>query len=62
LEGEDQVQGQIDLVREKRKENPRLIEKEVGIDYRFHTAFQQGFYESIIIPKNKPVVISQWID
>jgi hypothetical protein len=28
-----------ELVREKRKENPRLVEKEVGIDYRFHTAF-----------------------
>jgi hypothetical protein len=27
------------LVREKRKENPRIVEKEVGIDYRFHTAF-----------------------
>jgi hypothetical protein len=28
-----------ELVREKRKENPRIVEKEVGIDYRFHTAF-----------------------
>jgi hypothetical protein len=28
-----------DLVREKREENPRLVEKEVGIDYRFHIAF-----------------------
>jgi hypothetical protein len=32
--------GKTDLVREKRKENPRLVEKEPGIDYRFHTAFQ----------------------
>jgi hypothetical protein len=39
-------------VREKRKENPRLVEKEP------HTAFQQDFYESIIITKNKPVTIS----
>jgi hypothetical protein len=45
-------------VREKRKENPRLVEKEPSIDYRFHTAFQQDFYESIIITKNKPVAIS----
>jgi hypothetical protein len=29
----------IDLVRGKRKENPRLVEKEPGIDYRFYTAF-----------------------
>jgi hypothetical protein len=39
-----------------------LIEKEPGIDHRFHTVFQQDFYESVIIPKNKPVAISQWID
>jgi hypothetical protein len=49
-------------VREKRKENPRLVEKESGIDYRFHTTFQQDFYETVIIPKNKPVVISRWIE
>jgi hypothetical protein len=32
--------GKIDLLREKRKENPRLVEKESDIDYRFHTTFQ----------------------
>jgi hypothetical protein len=31
--------GKTDLVREKRKENPRLVEMEPGIDYRFHTTF-----------------------
>jgi hypothetical protein len=51
-----------DLVREKRKENPRLIEKEPDIDYKFHTTFQQDFYESVVITKTKPVTISQWID
>jgi hypothetical protein len=54
--------GKIDLVREKRKENPRLVEKEPGIDYIFHTAFQQDLYESVIITKTKPTIISQWID
>jgi hypothetical protein len=54
--------GKIDLVREKRKENPRLVGKERGIDYRFHTAFQQDFYESVIITNTKSVAISQWID
>jgi Leu/Phe-tRNA-protein transferase len=49
-------------VREKSKENPRLIEKEPDIDYRFHTAFQQDFYESVIITKTNPAAISQWID
>jgi hypothetical protein len=54
--------GKTDLVREKRKENPRLVEKESGIDYRFHMTFQQDFYESVIITKTKPAAISQWID
>jgi hypothetical protein len=49
-------------VREKRKENLRLVEKEPSTDYRFHTAFQQDYYESVIITKTKPVVISQSID
>jgi hypothetical protein len=31
--------GKTNLVREKGKENPRLVEKEDGIDYRFHTTF-----------------------
>jgi hypothetical protein len=53
--------GKTDLVREKRKENPRLVEKEAEINYRFHMMFQQDFYESVIIPKTKPVAISQWI-
>jgi hypothetical protein len=26
-------------VREKRKKNARLVEKEPGIDYKFHTIF-----------------------
>jgi hypothetical protein len=51
-----------DLVREKKKENLRLVEKEPGIDYGFHTTFQQDFYESVINTKTKPVAISQWID
>jgi hypothetical protein len=54
--------GKTDLLREKRKENPRLVEKEPGVDYRFHTAFQWDFYESVIITKTKPMAISQWID
>jgi hypothetical protein len=51
-----------DLVREKRKENSMLDEKEPNIDYTFHTTFQQDFYESVIIPKTKPMAISYWID
>jgi hypothetical protein len=54
--------GKTYLVREKRKENLRHVEKEPGIDYRFHTTFHQDFYESVIITKTKPVGIFQWID
>jgi hypothetical protein len=54
--------GKSDLVREKRKENLRLVEMKPDIDYIFHTTFQQDFYESIIITKNKHVAIFQWID
>jgi hypothetical protein len=50
--------GKTDLVRENRKENPILFEKEPNIDYRFHTVFQQNFYESMIITKIKHVAIS----
>jgi hypothetical protein len=32
--------GKTDLVREKRKENPRLVEKKSNINYKFHMAFQ----------------------
>jgi hypothetical protein len=31
-------------------------------DYRFHSLFQQDFYESVIMTKSEPVVNSQWID
>jgi hypothetical protein len=62
LEGENQLQGQNRFGGGKEEKNPRLIEKEPGIDYRFHTAFQQDFYESVIITKTKPATISQWID
>jgi hypothetical protein len=41
LEGENQLQEQNRLG--ERKENPRLVEKEPGIDYRFHMTFQQDF-------------------
>jgi hypothetical protein len=31
-------------------------------DYRFHSLFQQDFYESVIMTKSKPLTNSQWID
>jgi hypothetical protein len=40
LESKGQLQGQNKFGEGKRKKNPRLVEKEAGLDYRFHTAFQ----------------------
>jgi hypothetical protein len=53
--------GKTELVREKRKDNPRLHTRE-ATDYIFHTFFQQDLYESVIITMHKPVALSQWID
>jgi hypothetical protein len=53
--------GKTEVVGEKRKENPMFHARE-ATDYRFHTFFQQDFYESVIITKGKSVAISQWID
>jgi hypothetical protein len=53
--------GKTEAVREERKENPRLKQREATA-YRFHTFFQQDFYESMILIKLKPVAISQWVD
>jgi hypothetical protein len=48
-------------VREKRKINARTLPRD-AYDYRFHSLFQQDFYESVITPKSKLVTNSQWID
>ncbi|WP_428025456.1 hypothetical protein, partial [Arcobacter sp.] len=53
--------GKTEAVKEKRKIDARTLPRD-AYDYRFHTSFQQDFYESVIITKNKPTVISHWID
>jgi hypothetical protein len=50
-----------EAVREKRKKNQRLLPRD-AYDYMFHSQFQHDFYESVIIPKGKPIAISHWID
>jgi hypothetical protein len=47
------------------RENRRILahtQPRDAYDYRFHSLFQRDFYESVITPKSKPVVNSQWID
>jgi hypothetical protein len=53
--------GKTESVRENRRILTRTQPRDV-YDYRFHSLFQQDFYESVIMTKNKPVTNSQWID
>jgi hypothetical protein len=52
--------GKTKYVRKNRMIHARTQPRD-AYDYRFHTLFQQDFYESVIIPKSKPVPNSQWI-
>jgi hypothetical protein len=54
-------QGKTESVRENRRILARTQPRD-AYDYRFHSLFQQDFYESIIMTKSKPVANSQWID
>jgi hypothetical protein len=40
LEGENQLQGQNGFGEEKEERKSKACKKELGIDFRFHTAFQ----------------------
>jgi hypothetical protein len=53
--------GKTELVRENRRILARTHPQD-AYDYRFHSLFQQDFFESVIMTKNKPVTNSQWID
>jgi hypothetical protein len=47
------------------RENRRILactQPRDAYDYRFHSLFQEDFYESVIKTKSKPVANSQWID
>jgi hypothetical protein len=50
---------------ESMRENRRILARtqpRYAYDYRFHSLFQQDFYESVIRTKSKSVANSQWID
>jgi hypothetical protein len=50
---------------ESMMENRRILARtqpQDAYDYRFHSLFQQNFYELVIMTKNKSVADSQWID
>jgi hypothetical protein len=53
--------GKTKSVRENRKILAQTQPQD-AYDYRFHSCFQQDFYESAIIMKSKLVENSQWID
>jgi hypothetical protein len=53
--------GKTESVRENRRILARTQPRD-AYDYRFHSLFQQVFYESVIMTKSKPVANFQWID
>jgi hypothetical protein len=53
--------GKTESVRENRRILARAQPRD-DYDYRFHSLFQQDFYESVIMTKSKPVANYQWID
>jgi hypothetical protein len=53
--------GKTESVRENRRILAHTRPRD-AYDYRFHSLFQQDFYESVIMTKSKPVANSQWID
>jgi hypothetical protein len=53
--------GKTEYVRENRRILARTQPRD-AYDYKFHSIFQQDFYESVIIIKSKLVANSQWID
>jgi hypothetical protein len=57
--------GKTEAARRKRREWPYGEPKDMasGIDYRFHTFFQQDYYSTAIIAKKKGIVTkAQWTD
>jgi hypothetical protein len=53
--------GKTKSVRENRRILPHTKPQD-AYNYRFHSLFQQYFYESVIMTKSKSVANSQWID
>jgi hypothetical protein len=53
--------GKTESVRENRRILAHTQPRDV-YDYRFHSLFQQDFYESVIMTKSKLVTNSQWIN
>ena len=44
-----------------RRQSPLDVPKDT-VDYRFHTRFQQDFYQSVILAKASIASEAQWVD
>ena len=53
--------GKQKMVEEAREENPYLVSKDLGVDYRFWNVFHSNFYTSVIF-NNKKSKIVKYID
>ena len=55
--------GKQKMVEEAREENPYLVSKDLGVDYRFWNVFHSNFYTSVIFNNKKSKIVKmQYID
>ena len=55
--------GKQKMVEEAREENPYLVSKDLGVDYRFCNIFHSNFYTLVIFNNKKSKIVKmQYID
>ena len=55
--------GKQKMVEEATEENPYLVSKDLGVDYRFWNVFHSNFYTSVIVNSKKSKIVKmQYID
>jgi hypothetical protein len=55
--------GKQKMVKESREENPYLVSKDLGVDYRFWSVFHFNFYISVIFNNKKSKTVKmKYID
>ena len=52
--------GKQKMVEEATEENPYLVSKDLGVDYRFWNVFHSNFYTSVIFNNKKSKIVKMW--
>jgi len=55
------ARGKFEDIRRERRKDFRAKQRD-AFDWRFHTRFQEDYYETVITSKKHPVTDDQWID